>query len=107
MSTETSMGSDVIMGSVTAGYNYQCINVSGGSTGAEIEVGVASALSFIDDGDKRIDYSFRVVPTDLTANPDGECARFGAGNFSACPFDDFGQMDNSLAELCWPTVYLP
>ena len=95
------------LGSTTPSYNYQCINVSGGEVRRDLEFGVSSLFNFIDDGDERIDYSLRVVPTDLTVNPDGECARFGAGQFSACEANDLGQMDNSLAQDCWPTVYLP
>jgi hypothetical protein len=101
------MMDDILMGSTTPDYNHQCINVSGGDVGAEVEFGVASLSNFIDDGDMRIDYSLRVVPTDLAARPNGECARFGAGEFLACDPSDPGQMDNSFAQECWPTVYLP
>ncbi len=105
--TETSMGEDVIMGSTTPMYNHQCLNISGGSIDSDLEFGVASLFNFVDDGDERIDYSLRVVPTDLVANPDGECGRFGAGEFNACDANDSGQADFSFAQECWPTVYLP
>jgi hypothetical protein len=105
--TETSMGEDVIMGSTTPSYNYQCVNIDGGSVDTDLEFGVASLFSFADDGDQRIDYSLRVVPTDLALNPDGECGRFGANEFSACDANDPGQADFSFAQECWPTVYLP
>ena len=106
--TLTSMQSDVIMGSTTGSpNNYQCINVSAGSVENIVEFGVGSLRDFTDDGDMRIDYSLRIVPTDLSINPDGECGRFGANSFSACAADDPGQMDFAFAEQCWPTVYLP
>jgi hypothetical protein len=95
------------MGSRTPSNNYQCINISAGDVENIVEFGVVSAFSFVDDGDKRIDYNLRIVPTDLSVNPDGECARFGASAYTACAIDDQGQIDNSLAEECWPTVYLP
>ena len=104
--TETSMGDDVIMGSTTQVIT-QCININGGSVDTDLEFGVASLFNFADDGDERIDYSLRVVPTDLVANPDGECARFGANEFSACAAGDPGQADFAFAQECWPTVYLP
>ena len=105
--TETSMGGDVVMGSRTPRYNYQCLNINGGSTDKDLEFGVTSVFNFVDDGDERIDYSLRVVPTDLSVNPDGECGRFGANEFSACEANDPGQEDFNLAEECWPTIYLP
>ena len=105
--TETSMGEDVIMGSTTPMYNYQCININGGSVDRDVEFGIASLRNFNDDGDQRIDYSLRVVPTDLAMNPNGECGRFGANEFSACTMNDPGQADFSFAQQCWPTVYLP
>jgi len=110
--TETSMGFDSVMASTTPSYNYQCINVSGGESAMDVEFGVLSGLGFQDDGDQRIDYNLKVVPTDLSVNPDGACPLLGADDFSSCTMEEIFSFEDmgivvSFVERCWPTVYLP
>ena len=95
------------MGSITPASDHQCINVRGGSLDQEIEIGVSRVGELIDDGNRRVDYSLYVVPTDLAVNPSGACGRLGAHQHQACTSWDLGQQDNSLTQKCWPTAWLP
>lgn len=103
--TELSLGEDFIRIS-DLGENYQCINIRGGEADLDVELGVLPKLRFEDDGDSQIDYSLRVVPTDLNANPQGECARFnsGASSYSSCA-ESSNLVD--FLDMCFPSVSLP
>jgi hypothetical protein len=92
--------------------------VKGGLLETEIEMGVLSSFGFVDDGNQRIDYSFKVIPTDLTANPNGACGTVasddGISGFDPCTsaevftFTDPESNETiSIVEGCWPTVNLP
>jgi hypothetical protein len=64
--------------------NGQCINLHGGELMNRVVIRVRSEGTFIEDGEPedhgRVDYHLNVVRTDLSANPNGECARLiGAG----------------------------
>jgi hypothetical protein len=101
---DTSMGDPDLAVSAVPGdtQNYQCLNIRGGASDIDVELGVAGlAASFM--GERRIDYNFRVIPTDLDTNPDGACALFDRGVTPRCDtFPDFG-----FAETCWAEVTLP
>ena len=113
----TSMQEEILYAVSTTNTNYQCINIRGGSLELSAEIGVqvtgGAAGAFINDGDKRIDYSLRVVPTDLDANPAGACALFGAGAVDICDPNDPNDLfflepgGSALTETCWPEVALP
>lgn len=98
--------SGMVHSTLNAG-NHQCINIRGGGDQLPVLLQVA-ANQFLDD--ERIDYSLRVVPTDLDANPEGECEALGASNFPACPPRDewdiiFGRPYQP--DDCWVTAELP
>ena len=99
-------GSGSAASSLNAG-NHQCFNLRGGSVAAPVLFQV-SANQFADD--ERIDYSLQVVPTDLDANPEGECEALGAADFPACPpredWDEFLGQRVQPAD-CWVAVPLP
>ena len=91
--------------------NHQCINVRGGAREQQILVRIFDNL-VRPDGDTRVDYNLRVVPTDLSGlapgNPmsqyhdnQGECLVLGGGDLGTCPFED------PFADGCWPFVELP
>ncbi|MEZ4473752.1 MAG: hypothetical protein R3F60_23770 [bacterium] len=91
--------------------NAQCINVRGGAQDQEVLFRVFANL-VRPDGDNRVDYSVRVVPTDLSGlapgNPaaqyhdhQGECLTLGGGDLGTCPFED------PFADGCWPFAILP
>ncbi len=87
--------------------NHQCVNIRGGSVAAPVLLQVL-ANQFADD--ERIDYSLQVVPTDLGANPEGECEILGAANFPACPPRE--EWDEFLGQRvqppdCWVAIPLP
>ena len=58
--------------------NAQCINVRGGEVATSLYLAVA-ADAVADDGDRRVDYTLRVVPTDLEAEARGACDRLNGG----------------------------
>jgi hypothetical protein len=58
----------------------QCINISAAAGPRTVFIGV-SADAVVDDGDRRVDYTLRVVPTDLQARARGECDRLNGGLF--------------------------
>lgn len=95
------------LGKLTAG-NHQCVNIEGGAQARTVTFRVA-ANTFADQ--ERIDYSLRVVPTDLAANREGACELLGAANFPACPPrnmwppDIFG--DRTQPDNCWAWITLP
>ena len=66
-------------------------------------VGVV-ALSASADGDTRVDYVFRVVPTDLDLDPRGACPLFGAGQLDPCSEEEGFPF---FADNCWPILSLP
>jgi hypothetical protein len=113
--SQTSMQEDILYAVSTTNTNYQCLNLRGGSVEVNAELGVqvtgGAAGAFINDGDQRIDYSLRVVPTDLDANPAGACPLFGAGAVATCdpndPNDLFVIDGSAFTETCWPEVALP
>lgn len=94
------------LGTLTNG-NYQCVNVRGGSAARNVAFQVR-ANAFSDD--ERVDYSMRVVPTDLDANPEGACELLGAADYDACPPRDEWQIafgEPQQPENCWVTIDLP
>jgi len=58
----------------------QCINVRAGVEARTLLVGV-SADTVVQDGDRRVDYTLRVLPTDLDDRERGECDRLNGGLF--------------------------
>jgi len=84
---------------------YHCLNIKGGTTNQDIELGVLSPIASLPNTISRADYALRIVPTDLNANPNGECSLFGAPISQSCgdPFDPF----NQLPQNCVPTLVLP
>tara|TARA_B100001250_G_C19711508_1_gene749429 strand:- start:509 stop:1141 length:633 start_codon:yes stop_codon:yes gene_type:complete len=91
--------------------NHQCVNIKGGSADATVTLELSKGALAAPNALLRLDYSMRVVPTDLDANPAGECARLGGNDFDSCgpraewevrePFGPI-QPDN-----CWPTIFVP
>lgn len=97
---------ETALGFLAAG-NHQCVNIEAGAQPRTVTFRVkASTLA-----NDRVDYSLRVVPTDLAANPEGACERLGASDFPACPPratwppDIFG--DRSQPADCWAAITLP
>lgn len=91
--------------------NAQCINIRGGAEDNEVLIRVFDNL-VRPDGDTRVDYNLRIVPTDMSGlapgNPNsqymdhqGECLTLGGGELGTCPFE------NPFAAGCWPFVELP
>lgn len=115
--TQSSMQEPVLYAVSTTNTNYQCINIRGGTVDITSELGIqvtgGAAGAFIDDGDQRIDYSLRVVPTDLDANPAGACSLFGAGSVQRCDPNDPDDLfflepgGSAITETCWPEIVLP
>ena len=58
----------------------QCINVRAADGPKTLLIGVA-ADSVVDDGDRRVDYTLQVLPTDLFDRARGECDRVNGGLF--------------------------
>lgn len=91
--------------------NYQCVNLRGGVEDLEAELGVAvngAAASF--GPDNRIDYSLRVVPTNLSVNPNGACPLLGAGAIPSCSAQFMSTNEDAtgvFTDECWPTLALP
>jgi hypothetical protein len=85
--TDISMGELDVNASAVPSFNYQCINIEGGSVDTDIELGV-DGIEFLNPNKQRVDYSLRIVPTDLETNPGGACELFGAGVIQSCG-DDF------------------
>lgn len=94
--------------SAEAQSDNQCINIRGGAEDQEVVIRLFANLA-LDDGDDRVDYSLRVVPTDLSDltadNPEarfeqGECVNLGAPDLGSCPFD------NPFADGCWQHMTL-
>jgi len=89
----------------------QCINIQGGSVDVSVDIRVFANSVIGAGGNNRVDYSLRVVPTDLAmVGLEGECVRLG-GIGEACPPReewDEGRNGNRLQpEACWPTMVLP
>jgi hypothetical protein len=84
---------------------YHCLNIKGGTTPQEIELGVLSPIASLPSMISRADYALRIVPTNLNTNPEGECRLFGAPVTQSCgdPFDPFNQLPTN----CVPTLILP
>ncbi len=94
--------------------SQQCINIRGGDVemDARLHVWLAGG-AFVGDGN-RVDYSIRVVPTDLDVNPNGACAVLGANpDIAPCPPRAEWQEIPGLGRIqpndCWPafTVVAP
>ena len=88
--------------------DHQCVNLRGGAEDQEVFVRLFGNLE-LPDGDDRVDYSLRIVPTDLgdlnPGNPQanmeqGECVTLGGSELGSCPFD------NPFADDCWPHMDL-
>lgn len=88
--------------------DHQCVNLRGGAEDQEVVIRLFGNIA-LPDGDDRVDYSLRIVPTDLSdlnpANPQagmeqGECVTLGGGELGSCPFD------NPFADGCWPHMDL-
>ncbi|MEE2644497.1 MAG: hypothetical protein VYD19_06145, partial [Myxococcota bacterium] len=96
------IGGDLAL-SVVPRQDFQCMNIRGGELDETLELGVV-ALSASDDGDTRVDYVFRVVPTDLDLDPRGACPLFGAGQLDPCSEEEGFPF---FADNCWPILSLP
>ena len=88
----------------------QCVNIRGGADNATISLRVHARSIDGSRGNNRVDYSLRVVPTDLSDNLTGECQRLG-GNARTCdPRDEWDEIPG-LGRIqpldCWPTMVLP
>ncbi len=68
----------------------QCINVRAAPGPRTLLLGV-SADSVVEDGDRRVDYTLRVLPSDLDVRDRGECDRLNGGLFEF---------------IAWPTITL-
>ena len=88
--------------------DHQCINLRGGAQNQEVIVRLFGNLA-LPNGDDRLDYSLRIVPTDLggliPGNPQarfeqGECMNLGGADLGSCGFD------NPFARRCWPHMDL-
>lgn len=58
--------------------NVQCINLAGGEADREVLLAV-TADTIAADGQGRVDYVLRIVPTDLETEPGGSCATLSGG----------------------------
>lgn len=109
--TTRSAGRNAIGNVAVPVVNYQCLNLRGGAGDLEAELGVAvngASASF--GPDNRIDYSLRVVPTDLSVTPTGACPLLGAGAIPACTPQYMSDNENEVGIFtteCWPTLALP
>ena len=54
----------------------ECLNIRASALGGEIEIGVMGEQEDPADGDSQIDYTLRILPTDLAIDPDGRCDEF-------------------------------
>lgn len=97
-------GEDDGIGAVTTATNYQCLNIRGGSVDRPVAVVMMGAL-FAGDAE-RIDYSLRVVPTNLDADPQGECITLGAVNIPACDAAEQAAANQNM-QNCFPIFTLP
>ncbi|MCA9541004.1 MAG: hypothetical protein KC620_19020, partial [Myxococcales bacterium] len=100
-------GSGYVFSQAGAG-NFQCINIRGGGASAAVRFNVG-VDEFADA--QRIDYSLRVLPTDLDARPDGECTNVGAPDLGACPpraeWPNDPLFGRFQPDACWATVDIP
>ncbi len=83
---------------------FQCINVRASAAGGEVRLTVEASFIQDDGGNNRVDYTLRVVDTDLDENPAGECELLGAPDLGACPADDPHDLG---AFGCWQAAALP
>ena len=94
--------------------NHECINIRGGAAEMNARMHVwLSGGAFVGDGN-RVDYSLRVVPTDLDVNPTGACAVLGANQeIDSCPpredWIEIPGLGRIQPDGCWPqfTVVAP
>jgi hypothetical protein len=103
-------GSGRVESRIRAG-NAQCINIQGGVADATISLELFSgAMAPVNDL-LRLDYSLRVVPTNLDMNPSGACVRLGANDMGDCgpreEWEFFGRFGRIQPENCWPTIVVP
>ncbi|MEE2786515.1 MAG: hypothetical protein VX589_04185, partial [Myxococcota bacterium] len=98
----------------TAG-NFQCINIKGGDMGndrkvyLEVAAGAPSGNEAFAD---RLDYSMRVIETDLSVKPQGECELLTNVMQPVCPPFEEWEVDALLERTvhpsgCWSTVTVP
>ena len=83
---------------------FQCINVRASGTPQAVTVRVEPNLISDDDNNNRVDYTLRVVDTDLEANASGACELLGGPPNGACPDDD---PYDFAGTGCWQTAILP
>jgi hypothetical protein len=105
LETPNSLG---VVISEVASTNFQCLNIKGGSTDITAEIGVGTLPGgFLPDGDQRIDYSLRVLPTNLDMFPEGECRIFNSSIVPSCEPGVIHPELNPIASDCWATISMP
>lgn len=86
---------------------HQCLNLHGGATDqtATLQIYADRLIG------SRADYSLRIVPTDLAAQPEGKCVTLGGADLPACPsrdqWTDFPGIGRLQPDACWGTLNLP
>ena len=84
---------------------FQCINLQASGTPQVVTVRVESNLISDDDNNNRVDYTLRVVDTDLDANESGACELLGGPPNGAC--DNVNDPHDFDGLGCWQTATLP
>lgn len=53
-----------------------CLNIRASALGGRVTIGIMGDRESAGDGDEQIDYTLRILPTDLALDPDGRCDEF-------------------------------
>jgi hypothetical protein len=96
----SAQGSQGTVNSKIARANGQCINVKAGTSPSDILFKVSfGGYEYNQETDHRIDYSLRVLPTNLATTPKGECGKIEGGDIvPAC--------SGTVTDDCWPTYII-
>lgn len=81
------------------GDGHQCLNLRGGAAVAEVALRVRA--DWLHPDRDRVDYTLRVLPTDLRATPTGACRAITGLDLEPCPAGAPG------GPHCWPTLEVP
>ena len=65
----------------------KCLNIRASALGGRIVIGVTGGRENAADGDSQIDYTLRILPTDLAIDPDGRCDEFIGEGVNAWEID--------------------